>query len=176
MNGENTTRRRFLIATIAGSSAIASGLGLSLIHASSAWAQATPGQTTDSTRTLAQMARVLYPHSALPDSVYAEVVGGILSTTAADAQMIALLEQAVTELGEARDTDFFDLDEESQLEVITALQKRPFFEAVKFQVLAHLYSHPQVWKLINYPGSSVEHGGYVERGFNDIDWLPEDAS
>ena len=110
MNDEKTTRRRFLVATIAGSSAIASGLGLSLIRASSAWAQAAPSQAADSTRTLAQMARVLYPHSALPDSVYAEVVGGILSTTAADPQMIALLEQAVTELGEVRDTDFFDLD------------------------------------------------------------------
>ncbi len=149
MNGENTTRRRFLIATIAGSSAIASGLGLSLIRATSAWAQAAPGDAADSARTLGRLARLLYPHSALPDSVYAEVVGGILSTTAADPQMIALLEQAVTELGEARDTDFFDLDEESQLEVITALQQRPFFEAVKFQVLAHVYSHPQVWKLIN---------------------------
>jgi hypothetical protein len=176
MNGGNTTRRRFLVATITGSSAIASGLGLSLIRASSAWAQAEPGRAGNSARALGQMARVLYPHAELPDSVYAEVVDGILSTTAADPQMTAVLEQAVTELGAARDSDFFDLDGESQLEVVAALRQQPYFAAVQFQVLAHLYSHPQVWELMNYPGSSVEHGGYVERGFDDIDWLPEDAS
>jgi len=30
-----------------------------------------------------------------------------------------------------------------------------------------------VWKHIDYPGSSKEYGGYINRGFNDIDWLPE---
>jgi hypothetical protein len=36
-----------------------------------------------------------------------------------------------------------------------------------------LYDNAGLWKHIDYPGSSKEHGGYINRGFDDIDWLPE---
>ena len=29
------------------------------------------------------------------------------------------------------------------------------------------------WKKLGYEGSSAEHGGYLHRGFDDIDWLPK---
>ncbi len=175
MAGEKSTRRRFLISAIAGSGAIAGGLGLSLIRASTAWAQATPSEAQQLAKTLGRMARLLYPHASVADGVYAEVVDDILSASADDPQMSALLNQAVAELDEGSGADFFELEEQSQLAVMTALQERPFFQAIRFQVLARLYSHPKVWDVMNYPGSSVEYGGYVERGFDDIDWLPEEA-
>jgi hypothetical protein len=37
-----------------------------------------------------------------------------------------------------------------------------------------LYSNPQVWPLFGYQGSSLEYGGYLERGFDDIAWLPKE--
>lgn len=175
MADETSTRRRFLISAIVGSGAIAGGLGISLIRASTAWAQASTGEAKQSAETLGRMARLLYPHASVTDAVYAEVVDEILSISADDPQMSALLDQAATELGEGSETEFFELDEKSQLEVMIALQERPFFQTIRFQVLAQLYSHPKVMEAINYPGSSVEHGGYVERGFDDIDWLPEEA-
>src|ERR1700732_2043427 len=30
-----------------------------------------------------------------------------------------------------------------------------------------------LWPKFGYEGSSAEHGGYIKRGFNDIDWLPK---
>jgi hypothetical protein len=30
-----------------------------------------------------------------------------------------------------------------------------------------------VWPLFGYEGSSLEYGGYLERGFDDIGWLPK---
>jgi hypothetical protein len=36
-----------------------------------------------------------------------------------------------------------------------------------------LYALPAVWQAIGYPGSSLEFGGYRNRGYDDIDWLPE---
>ena len=54
--------------------------------------------------------------------------------------------------------------------------QQPFFAAIQGQVLPRLYNHPVIWKNIGYPGSSVEYGGYKDRGFNDIDWLPVDKS
>jgi hypothetical protein len=169
MVNDKTTRRRFLVAVISG------GLSLPLIRISSAWAQATPEQSPQLASTLGRMARLLYPHASVPDNVYAGVVDGIMAAVADDPQMSANLDQAASQLDQARGTGFFQLDEASQLAVMTDLQQQPFFEAIRFQVLARLYSNPEVWKVINYPGPSVQLGGYVDRGFNDIDWLPEDA-
>ena len=164
-----TTRRRFLVAAVSG------GLSLSLIRISSAWAQATPEQSPQLASTLGRMAQLLYPHASVPDSVYAGVIDGIMAAAAAEPQMSATLDEAASQLDQAGDTDFFLLDEASQLAVMAALQQQPFFEAIRFQVLARLYSNPDVWKVINYPGPSVQFGGYIGRGFNDIDWLREDA-
>ena len=38
--------------------------------------------------------------------------------------------------------------------------------------IEHLYRNREVWQLVGYEGSSVEYGGYIDRGFDDIDWLP----
>jgi hypothetical protein len=34
-----------------------------------------------------------------------------------------------------------------------------------------LFNNPVVWAHIGYGGSSLQFGGYVNRGLNDIDWL-----
>ena len=36
-----------------------------------------------------------------------------------------------------------------------------------------LYNDPQVWEKLGYEGPSAEQGGYLSRGFDDIDWLPK---
>ena len=30
-----------------------------------------------------------------------------------------------------------------------------------------------MWQLIGYEGPSFDQGGYVTRGFDDLDWLPD---
>ena len=56
-----------------------------------------------------------------------------------------------------------------------SVEKESFFESIRAGVRDRFYTHPKVWEHIGYPGSSVEFGGYVDRGFDDIDWLPEEA-
>jgi hypothetical protein len=36
-----------------------------------------------------------------------------------------------------------------------------------------LYSQPDIWPYFGYEGPSNDKGGYVNRGFDDIDWLDE---
>jgi len=36
-----------------------------------------------------------------------------------------------------------------------------------------LYNLPEVWEALGYEGASFDKGGYLTRGFNDLDWLPE---
>ena len=39
-------------------------------------------------------------------------------------------------------------------------------------LVVSLYNQTEIWPKFGYEGSSAEHGGYLHRGFNDIDWLP----
>ncbi len=40
-------------------------------------------------------------------------------------------------------------------------------------LVVSLYNQKEVWPKFGYEGSSAEHGGYITRGFADIDWLPK---
>ena len=171
MNKGETSRRRFLVATIAYSGLISSGMGAALLRASTVWAQSAKGNTDE----LARMARLLFPHDGIADTVYAEVIDSVLSDSANDASMTDMLNRAVAALNAAQNGDWFDAGEIDQIAAMQAVENEAFFAAISGGVSARFYNHPKVWEHIGYPGSSVEHGGYVDRGFDDIDWLPEDA-
>ncbi len=165
------SRRRFLVATLAYSGLISTGLGAALLRASTAWAQSVNEHADELTR----MARLLYPHDAIADDVYAEVIDDVLSAAADDSSMMETLSNAVTALNAAQHGDWFEAGENDQIAAMHAVEHEAFFAAILGNVQARFYNHPKVWELIKYPGPSVQFGGYVDRGFDDIDWLPEDA-
>lgn len=171
MNRRDETRRRFLVATMAFSGLISTGIGAVLLRVGSAWAQSAEGELAELTR----MARLLFPHDGIADDVYLEVIDSILSDSANDASMMEMLDEALTALNAAQGGDWLEADENEQIAAMKAVEGEAFFAAIHGNVQARFYNHPKVWELIRYPGSSVEFGGYVDRGFDDIDWLPEDA-
>lgn len=166
MNHGDLSRRRFLVATIAYSGLISAGAGAALFRASSAWAQS-PAANSE----LVRLARLLYPHDGVADDVYIEIIDGISSDSANG----PLLDSAMDALSAAQPGDWFDLDTDEQVAAMKSVEKESFFEAIRAGVRDRFYTHPKVWEHIGYPGSSVEFGGYVDRGFDDIDWLPEEA-
>lgn len=169
MVDKNTTRRRFLVAAITYSGLISTGMAAVMLRAGSVWAKSAEGNAGELTR----MARLLFPHDGVADDVYAEVINSILTDTVNDAAMLDMLNQAVAALNAAQKGDWFEAGTNEQIAAMQAVEGEAFFAAVLGNVQARFYNHPEVWKLINYPGSSVEFGGYVNRGFDDIDWLPE---
>jgi hypothetical protein len=171
MNHGEASRRRFLVAAITCSGLISTGMGAALLRASNAWAKSANGISDELTR----MARLLYPHDGIADDVYAEVIDNILSDALNDVPTKKMLNEAVTALNNAMDGDWFEASAHDQIAVMKAVADRAFFVAIRDGVRARFYTHPKVWEHIGYPGSSVEYGGYVDRGFDDIDWLPEDA-
>jgi hypothetical protein len=42
---------------------------------------------------------------------------------------------------------------------------------VRGHTVVGLYNIPEVWKYFGYQGPSFPHGGYLDRGFNDINWI-----
>ena len=175
MQSDLVSRRRFVVCAFTASAALASGVNLPVFRGSDARAATARGDAAAGEDTLTDMIRALFPHQGLAHDVYAEIVDAMLSAAADDPQFDALLNEAVEALDAAADTDFFELTEEAQVQVLQTVADTDFFKTITAQVRWRLYSHPKLWKIIGYPGSSVEHGGYVERGFDDIDWLPEDA-
>ncbi len=171
MNKRETSRRRFLVATIAYSGLISTGMGAALLRASTAWAQSANGNADELTR----MARLLYPHDGIANDVYADVIDDVLSAAAADSSMMEILGNAVTALNAAQNGNWFEIGADDQIMAMKVMENEPFFAAIQGAVMARFYNHPMVWEHIGYPGSSVEYGGYVDRGFDDIDWLPKDA-
>jgi hypothetical protein len=167
MTQGNNSRRRFLVATIAYSGLISAGAGTALFRAGAAWAQSSEKGAAE----LVRLARLLYPHDGVADDVYLEVIEGVLSDSTND----PIIDSAMTALNAAQSSDWFELDTDAQVAAMKSVETESFFEAIRVGVRDRFYTHPKVWEHIGYPGSSVEFGGYVDRGFDDIDWLPEEA-
>lgn len=126
--------------------------------------------------TLVGVARAMYPHDRIPDKHYERVVAALDEKAAADEGMKALLVQGVASLATVTGRwprEFGELSEERQVEALRRLEDGAFFKAVAGEVVSGLYSQPDVWPYFGYEGPSNDKGGYLERGFDDIDWLEE---
>jgi len=126
--------------------------------------------------TLVGMARAMYPHDRLPDKHYERVVSALDQKAAADGRMKTLLIEGVGWLATTtgrQPSEFANLAVQEQVAALTRLQETPFFRAIAAEVVVNLYSQPDVWPLFGYEGPSNDEGGYVHRGFDDIDWLDD---
>jgi hypothetical protein len=110
------------------------------------------------------VARVMFPHDKLRDIAYAKVVKAL----EAEAETV---EQGVTALDDP--TPFLELDADAQLEAVRRLEGTEYFELVRSTAVVELYDNPLVWQALGYEGPSAHLGGYLHRGFDDLDWLPD---
>ena len=124
--------------------------------------------------TLTAMARVLYPHDSLDDTFYRRVVDIVVKEV--DAAQRALLADGVTALDEAKGRSFVGLGEREKLAAVQAIEGSPFFEAMRAATARHLYDDRALWPRFGYEGASSHLGGYIERGFDDIDWISEESA
>ena len=68
---------------------------------------------------------------------------------------------------------FKDQSSGLQLQNLKRIDGNDFFETVRGATMNGLYGNPRVAAFFGWEGSSVEHGGYINRGFDDIGWLPK---
>ena len=122
--------------------------------------------------TLVAMARQLFPHDALDDALYADVVRSIAKE--ADDERIGLLVEGVELLDSATEARFVDLPEERKVAALKEIEGSDFFNDVRGTTVRNLYRNPVVWAHFGYEGPSSHLGGYVKRGFDDAAWVPEE--
>ena len=114
--------------------------------------------------TTLRVARVMFPHDMLPDIAYAKVVKALEPEAETVEQGVAAIDE---------DGRFIDLDEAAQEAAIAGAEGSDYFELVRSTAVVELYDNPLVWEAFGYEGPSVHLGGYLNRGFDDLDWLPD---
>ena len=166
-------KRRFLVACVALSGLAATPLGPAVFRASRAWAQAGGALDPAAREAMVRMARLLYPHDAVADQVYAEVLDQALASAASNPSLHDHLAQAHAALDGHQQTEFMDLDEAAQIAVMQAVEDSDFFRAIQVAVRSEIYRHPRVWEHLGYDGPSWAQGGFLNRGAGNIDWLDD---
>jgi hypothetical protein len=157
----------------AGAGALLVISGHAVISPQHAWGMEATTLKPETMATLIQMARDIYPHDHVADRFYAIAVKGHDENAAKDAAHKELIETGVAELdaksglGGYRGLGW----EEERVKVLQAIESTPFFQAVRGGLVVSLYNQKEVWPLFGYEGESFSQGGYITRGFDDIEWL-----
>ena len=134
---------------------------------------AQPGVRPDQRTALTRMLRAMFPHDRFPDGPYERTADAILQAASADLRMRAQLEQGLRDLDVVGGAPFDTLAPVKRLEVLRGLGTTEFFEGVRAKTILVLYNDPEVWQLLGWEGESYSRGGYLERGYADLDWLPD---
>ena len=152
-------------------------VGGSFIGASSAtWAMEVKGVAPSMMATLVQMARDVYPHDRFGDELYAAAVKEHDTKAAEDSEHKMLIESGIATLdAEARSqgkTGYLNVGWESErLDILKSIEASDFFQTVRSGLVVGLYNQEAVWALLGYEGPSYQHGGYIKRGFDDVNWV-----
>ena len=129
--------------------------------------------------TLLRVVQDIYPH---PDLLSLAHYQAIADSVGADADEDAAKAAALTD-GLARldalaqslyGKPYVEVEESDAREgLLRAFQNEAFFQDVRWTAYFAIYDNKEIWPLFGYEGSSVEHGGYIDRGFSDITFVPQ---
>lgn len=148
----------------------------SLALPSVAVAQAFSGLGESVGSTLLRMARDIYPHDRLPDKLYLDVVGPYDAKANRDSAFKAMIIQGVSGLNGASLRRFTKryaelASEGERTELLYAIEETRFFQTVRTDLINQLYNSKSVWPSFGYEGPSWMKEGYLNRGFDEINWL-----
>ena len=165
-------RRSFMAGTATAAIVVASG---ALIHAGEAWGLEVKNLKPETMRSLIKIARDIYPHDRIADKFYAIAMKSF-DDKSSDAAVKKGFEDGVAGLDaaamKAHGVSYANVGWEGQrTKLLEAVETTPFFQGIRGNLVVALYNQKDVWPLFGYEGESASKGGYINRGFNDINWL-----
>jgi hypothetical protein len=116
----------------------------------------------------------MFPHSTVPDEFYEHVIRKLDEQALQDQEFSGLLSKSVEALNHQAGSAWTDLSEEARLKALKGLEQTPFFQRLRSDFILYFYSNPAIWPRFGYEGPSNDQGGYLHRGFNDIDWIKKE--
>ncbi len=167
--------RRFVLK--AGAATIPAVAAAGAMTIDTAWAEG--GTLKPATmKTLVKVARDIYPHDFLGDSVYITAVKPWNDKAAADPKVAKMLEDGVLRLDLAAQdkhkSAYNDVGwEADRVALLQGIEDSDFFQKVRSDLVVSVYNQHDIWPKFGYEGASADKGGYIHRGFDDIDWLPK---
>ena len=147
--------------------------GSAVISPEHAWGLEASALKPETMATLMQMARDIYPHDQLADRYYAIAVKSHDEMAAKDPAHKDLIEKGVADLdAKAGPGGYSGLGwEDQRVALLRQIEDTPFFQAVRGGLVVGLYNQKELWPVFGYEGESYSKGGYIHRGFDDIEWL-----
>jgi hypothetical protein len=164
-----SSRRNFLQVTGVLTGWLAAGSPWALFAPSRAWAVDLTSLTSAEGASLLAATRTIAPHDRLEDAAYAIVVKGIDADAAKDEALRRQLKEGVAGLG----SGFATAPEAERVASLQRVESTSFFQYLRTQTLQLLYATPLAYKAFGFEGEAFSKGGYLQRGFNDLRWLPE---
>ncbi len=168
--------RRGFLKTAGAAAPVALAAG-SLISADAAWAQDAKALSPHVVATMVKAARDIYPHDRVGDVFYVRAVTPWDAKAGKDEAVRTMLSEGVARLDqdaqEKHKTNYLGVGwEADRVALLQGVEHTKFFRTLRADLVVSLYNQPEIWPKFGYEGSSAEYGGYLGRGFNDIDWLP----
>lgn len=168
--------RRAILRT--GAAAVPAAIvGGASICATAAWAQDAKATAPHAMATLVKVARDIYPHDHIGDVFYVKAVRPWDAKASKDSAMKAMITDGVARLDQDAQEKFASnylnvAWEADRVTLLRGIEHTAFFKTLRSDLVVSLYNQPEIWPKFGYEGSSAEHGGYLTRGFDDINWLP----
>jgi hypothetical protein len=148
-------------------------LGLSGLYSLACSADNVAADTNEGqTAILLHYAYLLVPLLEPTHVRYREVAARVTLLASQVPEMAALMEGGIAALNSTGKRHWLELPEQEQVEIIQDLAGTPFFNFLHWMSAEIVMRDPKLWAELGYQGSSIEHGGYLYHGFDDIAWLP----
>jgi hypothetical protein len=129
--------------------------------------------TEHARKVLVRIIKVAFPHETVPDGPYERMADKLIAM-ADDATWFRIrLLQGVETLNTSAGGDFTALDDAPALAALKQVQHTDFFDYIRRTTVLEMYEDEEVWEALGYEGPSYDKGGYIDRGFDDLDWLPD---
>ena len=146
---------------------------LATLAPSRTWALSLSALSESEADGILKVTRAIFPHDTMDDAVYALVVKDLDAAAAADAGVAELLRGGLQMLDERANGNWASLDHLARENLVTKLYGTDFFEKIRGTSVVSLYNNEMAWAHFGYEGASFDKGGYFDRGFQDLDWLPD---
>lgn len=170
LSRKGLTRRQLLSRATAAGASFVVGSGF-LAAPNGAWAMETSALKPETMATLVQMARDIYPHDQVADEFYVLAVKGYDTAEAAESIEAGIAALNAAAQGKGHASYLATGWERDRVDILRGMENSAFFQQIRGGLVTGLYNQKAVWPIFGYEGESFSQGGYIDRGFNDINWL-----
>ncbi|MFC7376407.1 MULTISPECIES: hypothetical protein [unclassified Brachybacterium] len=129
--------------------------------------------TQEADRTLVALIKAAFPHERVPDAAYERTAAVVRKQAEESTWMRVKLAQGLDSLQGLAGGIFHELTPQQALPLLGRIQHTTYFGFVRQTSVVTLYEDEEVWEALGYEGPSFDQGGYIDRGFDDLDWLPD---